>query len=89
VGVASIVILWDLRRAVALGFSWFHVGLAALFLIAMASVLVGTRRRLAFWFPAPDTVRNKDVTLAAGRNWQTLIWTCVYFLTWGLVFRIH
>jgi hypothetical protein len=87
--VASVVILWDLWRAVAGGLAWFYVVLGAAFLVAMALILPTMRPRLAFWFPAPDTIGTKDETLTAGRNWQTLIWTCVYLLAWGLVFRIH
>jgi hypothetical protein len=63
-----------------------RISLVAAFLIVWPILFLRNRPNLAFWFPSTQPANPKVApTLACKRDWQTLIWLCVYLAGWYLV----
>jgi len=69
---------------------WRFLPVAA-FLVALPFLLADKKRLLFnFWFPSPG-MSNPGTTsrLAAGRQWQTLLWASVYMFVWAYFLGIY
>ena len=60
------------------------------FLVAFPFLLAGRRLQFNFWFPSPGTSKPGNTPrLAAGRQWQTLLWATVYMFVRAYILGIY
>ncbi len=66
---------------------WSRSASAILFLMLFPFILLQTRKRLAFWFPAEGTKSSRKLpTLAGKMSWRTFWSFCLYLILWIWVF---
>ena len=78
--------IWAFAQSPSDQVTWWRAILIAGFLMAFPYLLLARKDRLTFWFPTPAfSNAGKMARLAAGRQWQTLVWVCVHVMVWGMV----
>ena len=86
IGLAATVLfaMWALPRALSHGVAVWRLLPFVAFWLACPFLLYAKRDRLTFWFPTPGISKpGIAARLKTGRQWQTLLWCCLYFAIFG------
>jgi hypothetical protein len=88
--VTSAFAVWAIYRAAARNLAWLRFVPIVVFLVALPFLLISWRLQLAFWFPTHGMGKPGSLPrLAAGRQWQTILWTTGYTFAWSYIFALY